>query len=253
MLNLKELIPSYSDNKLLPLIHCTDFFSFREILNSSKLETTLCTVFDKELLYMFYGRPAYRVSSGVNCFTNSAYLPVAFLFEATNLTGIEQIYPFDTGAFNNGIFKSFIHPKSKLQDFELDKNVEQLSSFVEYFYGKNANYYLGRAKEITKHYVNNIELETYYDIIRSTGNSEIDDRKYTIEISLNQAISLEGVVSNVILPISLINEDILSKISISWKANIHNYPDIYGGNIDIQNGALRARVYDILKEGGYFV
>ena len=250
--NTMELCPVSTTNQLMPLMHCTDFFSFRQIIRSGRLDPTPCKVFNKELLYLFYGRPAYKASYGEKkSFTNKAYLPVTFILETEKIHGIEQIYPFDSGAYSHGYFNEYIHPKSRLEDFMINRDTKVLPNLISNFYGNNISYFFGETRPMHKPAIDNVELNTYYDIINSTGNLDIDDRKYTIEVVINKSILLKELLYAIVLPLCIMDEELINKLNI-WSAKIYNYPSFVGGNIDVQNGAMRTRVFDALKEGGYF-
>ena len=70
----------------------------RSILREGELQTEPCAVFDDEpLLYLFYGRPAYRVNSQVLSSAIDAYAPVCFIVRPGSVKAPRRIFPFDRG------------------------------------------------------------------------------------------------------------------------------------------------------------
>ena len=63
---------------VLPLMHSTTCENAENILENNLLSATHCGVFGTDLLYFFYGKPAYRVSSKIS--DHHILLPLAVLF-----------------------------------------------------------------------------------------------------------------------------------------------------------------------------
>src|SRR5437899_2459465 len=70
---------------LLPLVHTTDVYRFRDALEDGWLEPRECPVFDKE--------PLLEAPTALD-----HYLPVCFLFRTSAVHPIKRIFPFDSGA-----------------------------------------------------------------------------------------------------------------------------------------------------------
>lgn len=105
--------------EMLPFFHSCDAFFFRSIIIGKKLTPTKCTVFENEdLLYLFYGRPAYKASNLLSS-RLSSMLPVSFILKSDCVDDIKRIAPFDTGAFHKGLYKDYIHPSMHMQNFFL--------------------------------------------------------------------------------------------------------------------------------------
>ena len=49
--------------RALPLAHNCDSYHFREIAKSQQLRPSFCGHFKEDLIYLFYGRPAYRTNA----------------------------------------------------------------------------------------------------------------------------------------------------------------------------------------------
>ena len=95
----------------LPMTHVTRRVNLQTILEKKCLETEWCGWMEKELVYAFYGRPAYRPkipgqkqqNRNLQTHNDPVLMPVCFLLNMDNVTEppIHQ-HPFDTGAFLGG-------------------------------------------------------------------------------------------------------------------------------------------------------
>ena len=73
-------------SKLMPSTHTCDAFSFRDIMSSASINVSDCKVFKGEnLLYLFYGRPSYKLSNPADTNSYTCNLPICFLIR-TNKT-----------------------------------------------------------------------------------------------------------------------------------------------------------------------
>lgn len=106
----REYVEKYAPYKnILPLVHNTTGLNFRNIIDNDELSTKNCSVFKKDLLYLFYGRPAFKVSQGSPINNDSTVKPVCFLIKADAIKSFECIYPFDSGAYMGGYYKDCIN------------------------------------------------------------------------------------------------------------------------------------------------
>src|ERR1700730_8150266 len=86
--------------ELLPLTHTTDAYAFRNIISTRQLEVSDCIVFREPVLYLFYGRPAYRRSSAGKATSLDAFSLVSFVLRSELLPSPKRLFPFDTGAMH---------------------------------------------------------------------------------------------------------------------------------------------------------
>lgn len=99
---LNELSSPVDLPQLLPPVHSSIVRWFSSIAEKGRLEPRKCSVFNKKLLYLFYGGVFYRPP---NVSTKKAVeLPIAFVFDPRVLSSIFRYYPFDTGAMAGGRF-----------------------------------------------------------------------------------------------------------------------------------------------------
>lgn len=130
----------------LPLVHLSIARWFNSIVGNGKLEPTKCTVFNEDLLYLFYGGVFYRPSSKPT--RNATELPIAFVFDPSLLATVLRLYPLDTGALAAG---KFGHWASVFDDFKnllrVDGggDIEIGSRLVRCLFGSNEEYLRGKA------------------------------------------------------------------------------------------------------------
>jgi hypothetical protein len=272
-------MPSFTDylktfpvQPLLPLAHSTSFLHFRDILSSHVLTPTPCTVFkDEELLYLFYGRPAYRVSRGVLGSPQLRHLPVCFLLQPDAITTPKRVYPFDSGAFMSNLFKNFLTGLD-LDNFALlDDFPKTLQRLISAFYGSNLNYYYGKMDGPASGSPLDIEVNAYLAMLRDTGvafaseSTSSDDRRYTIEIQADSSIQLAAedaadangnmVVRNrvvaVALPLPALGEDeIMEPVTKIWKAEPITYPTYGFAKPEEYHSVIRDKIAEFLIKRG---
>ncbi|TYA74393.1 hypothetical protein [Seonamhaeicola marinus] len=201
--------------KRLPVFHSCDAFSFRSILKDREINTQLCNVYKGEnLVYFFYGKPAYRVNDEYNTRLKSFY-PISLILKENALEDVKRIMPFDSGAFHFGLFKDYLHPKMTLSDFELNGSMDNTRKIVHYFFDTNKNYFLSNPKKDTKVDPLDFEVESYLELINSKQIQKVDDRKSIIEIQNNSSVSLtaDNVLSIIIPDTLLVNPKVESFIN----------------------------------------
>src|ERR1017187_7070133 len=185
----------------LPLTHICEAFDFRNIAVTQQLATSPCNVFAGEhLLYFFYGKPAYRPFRENAATSNLAFMSVCILLKPEALRRPKRVAPFDTGAFQNGLFKDQMHPKMKLDDFLLDPTYDMPARVVGRFYDSNKAYYSESPVQIT---IPPLEFEaaSYYGLISAKATTPTDDRRSTIEVQSDSAIALTtDLVLLIVLP-----------------------------------------------------
>ncbi|MBK7636136.1 MAG: hypothetical protein IPJ13_19065 [Saprospiraceae bacterium] len=179
---------------ILPLLHVSDGYSFRNIIKTQKLQLTPCDVFlNESLLYMFYGKPSYRLNKS-GSYNNPMFFPVCFIVR--NYNGIKpyKIFPFDSGAFTKSdeFRQRYFHPRMELSDFNIPPKNNNVRSLLSIYYGNNENYILGKDSVNEDHLpVLNFEAQCYKSLVKSEDNTNFDDRKSTIEYILNSELKLK--------------------------------------------------------------
>jgi hypothetical protein len=179
----------------MPLIHSTDFAGFREIMRVGKLAPTRCDVFHEDLLYFFYGRPAYRVSAEVVNGLQEAYMPISIIMEPEIAISVSRIFPFDSGAFQSRLFQRFIPKNFSIDSYQLGTRLDLPQQVVSAFFGSNEKYMEGKV-QMTQVPTLELEVSHYYRLISdpsvSFNDNEPfpDDRRYSIEVQSTDEVPL---------------------------------------------------------------
>lgn len=184
----------------LPLAHTTDAWRFRFLLQQPVLRTERCLVYEEDLLYFFYGKPAYRPHYGVDPTTLPAYLPVSFVLAPMIAPQPIRIMPFDSGAMSTGQFGSFFHPGMQRGDFDLGSRLENADRLIGFFFGTAQAYYVGTAKKGAIIPPLQFEAIHYFSLITYDAISTFDERRSAIEVQFNTSIDL---VSQRVLAVAL--------------------------------------------------
>lgn len=178
--------------KTLALTHLTEFYNVRAIIANQKLTATHCKVFNENLLYFFYGRPAYRIGKEKTNTCQKAFHPICFVFDFDKIKKIERVFPFDSGGFN--FYKKFLHPKSKLEDYQLENELVNINDLINFFYSSEMSYFDDNPKAInTKPFEWAFEVESYYGMISNKAITTDDERNSTIEIQTREEMALRDL------------------------------------------------------------
>jgi hypothetical protein len=82
----------------LPLVHSTNAYCFADVVSDDFIRPEFCDHFQQNIVYLFYGRPAYRSENAE--FTDLSFSwPIVFVFDPEKIKDIKAVFPFDTGAF----------------------------------------------------------------------------------------------------------------------------------------------------------
>ncbi len=230
---------------LLPFFHSCDAFNLRSILEKKELLVTRCKVFkDEELLYLFYGKPAYK-SHHTESTKLNAFLPVCFILDIDHIFDIKRIIPFDSGAFKKGLYDNFMHPGMTLELFYMRPEKRSIGKTINYFYESNKNYFMYQPKEQVPHDPLDFEIESYLSLIKGEAQSKADDRKACIEIQLGANINLNsGVLKAVILPKSFMLSPLVTEVlSNTLKAELITY-ESYG----VGSNLYYAKILDLTRD-----
>jgi hypothetical protein len=271
MTSFTEFLRTFPLQPLMPLAHGTSFQHFRDIVRTHELTPTPCSVFKGEdLLYLFYGRPAYRVSTGVTGAVQPRHLPVCFVLQPDAITTPKRVYPFDSGAFMGDMFKSFVAGLA-LNKFELEDFPETTQKLISAFYGNNLNYYRGDMVSPASAPLTNFEVNAYLDLLKDTAAAyrndpaSSDDRRYTIEIQSESTVKLEAeditdasgklVVRNRVLAVALPqaalgDKDIRDAVTLTWKAEPITYQTYRFVKPEDYHLVIREKVADFLARKG---
>ena len=198
---------SQSKNQSLPLTHLTDAYEFREIVADREIKPQYCTVFDSDLSYYFYGRPAYRKNGDVQANNITAYAPIVLVLKPELISEGSVVFPFDSGGFKADKYADFTHHKMRVEDFGLSSSFESVGQLVAFYYGTNEKYYDQIPRGNISIPAGEFEAQAFKDVICSPGkNARGDDRSSTIEIILDKAIKIDNNILALVVPASLLSD-----------------------------------------------
>jgi hypothetical protein len=236
---------------LLPLAHNCTGQSFKSILSTNKLEAQPCTVYTGEdLVYFFYGRPAYRVEPNRKANSHYDCFPVAIVVQPDVIATAKRVAPFDTGAFHKSMFSDFIQTTMKCDDFLVTPTIDSAAKIISAFYGNNKAYLLDKKLSVPASSSPG-EAHCYYSMGANTDETEYDERRNSIEIQTDNAVNLvPGAVKLVVLPGSWLDDKVIAeKLVKGWKAQVQTYFTLHSRPIEYI-GAIREHVYSFYKNEG---
>ena len=236
--------------------HSTCFENFCDIfsLSTPKLTPKYCTRFKEDLIYLFYGVPSYRVADYKKVVTNDELLPVCFVLDLSGFTQIDKIYPFDSGAFIEKRYNTYISDTREIGDFCLGTDPDIPKSVVEIFFGSNKNYYIGNYIHGLDIGIREFYVKNYYELISATGKSKsgLDKRKMSIEIQTKKKIVLDkNTVRAVALPLNAMDDPEIKKaINKTWNTVPLTYHTHHLGAPGNYNDVIWEKVFIFLEEEG---
>ena len=220
-----------SDLHELPLVHTTKTEYIHNIISACSLSPSPCPVFKEPLLYLFYGRPAYRIAKPDKPTTDVIYCPICLVFKPySDLKGlIARIFPFDSGAGTSGRFNSHIR-KDELDRYQLTPLIESAKQVVSLFFGENRKYYFGKARAGLSFAPEDATAAKYYTLVSELGTHDYDDRRSAIEIQARTSFVLRDALLAVVLPECLLDLPVIRDTIIrDWRALPLTYGSQFGG------------------------
>jgi hypothetical protein len=216
---LQQLVQSVvAVDDLLPYTHVTDGYAFRGITKSDTLSPEKGSFFNNEsLLYLFYGRPAYRKNSNEPSVSITSFAPICFLIRPDADLSPLRIFPFDSGAFLNGVFRDALHPSMRIEQFALEIDLTIVPKLIKYFFGSNRSYYDGvPIPQSLGGGALDFESESYQVLIQDRTANNRDERSSAVEIQVAHPVPLRGNLQAVVLPSRFAEDpDIKAKL-LEW-------------------------------------
>lgn len=229
----------------MPATHKKSCFRAEEIIKNLSISPHRCEYFKEDLVYYFYGRPAYNISSDVGARGDCMYFPVCFLIDISKID-IFKVFPFDSGAYK--MFSKYFYHSQTVDEFQIKPaTIDEIKHIVMKYWGNNDNYYRGKYNDHL-----NIDAETYIvqgyiNLITEKGEVPFDERRSTIEIISNKALTLNAdSLIAVFAPDDFIrrNQKLFSKLPSNLEIIVYY---TFGGAPSSYNGVIREKVYEYLK------
>ncbi|AUR01317.1 hypothetical protein [Phaeobacter inhibens] len=263
-MNRKKFQQFVEDKKtmpgMLPLVHTTPCDTFLDVIDAGELTPSYCEHFKRDLLYLFFGRPAYRVQESATHNLTFNW-PFVFLIDPNKLTDIHRIYPFDTGAFFLGIYSRFFSKRAKEADFRLPGDLAYAEKVASIFYGGPKGYFNARSGICPNIGLTDFEAQGIHELSKlppfaSFGSNEIkrDERSTAIEIQIANSLDLRDVVVKILVPEPFITDEVflsaVKKHDLQDRVGDFNIVGFHEGNSWI--GQIYQATSDAFKELGYF-
>ena len=249
----------------LPMTYVTRGRDLQPILLKKQLETRWCEWMEQELVYTFYGRPAYRPTipkqgdknSRLQAHNDTALMPVCFLLNMDKVAKPTRQHPFDTGVFLGGLLgedfsliagMSEAELKARLPDFLLTNTPENPRRFVKAFFATNIEYFRGRPRKDNTIPFNGDDARYFYEMASKKGRSNVDDRKSTLEYQFDKPIPLTSqTVMAVFLPEARRDDQHIMDLVTGLGLTTLCYDDHKASHSE-HMGALRAQVRQFLED-----
>lgn len=238
------------DQPILPLMHSTTCEKTENILENNLLSVTPCEVFGQNLLYFFYGKPAYRVSSKISDSSTSYTLaPCCFIINPGKIKP-EHIYPFDTGAFAADRYDEITKMRTEMGEYELSDHIDDIPQFVCMFYANNQNYLEGTVS-VANGVETTIAVRALTDLLGSSGFLKYDDRARTIEISTAENVELSDVIEAIVIPVPFKRNDAFTEFIKKYPGvKVLTYMPHYPNPVANYNEAVFQIVFSYLASRG---
>ena len=179
------------------LVHVTSVGAARAIVRAEQIETRYCRLFDRDLVYFFALRPAYKLKGSEKKQSIIDFFPSVMLVSTEGMGAPFHVYPFDTGGALEGAFDDGASEHVHLEDYELESSLQAASDHVYWAFEKRANYYDGRLRPGFAEQFPSWEVGplTFAKIagLASVGSNRPDRRASAIEVAFDAHIRLDQV------------------------------------------------------------
>jgi hypothetical protein len=236
----------------LPMVHTTEYSRLPSIQTSNTLQANPCKIFKEPLLYFFYGRPAYRDASQIIPTRDVGFYPICFVFRPGTISKkAKRIYPFDTGAFQAGLYQPAIKPTAALADYVVLAVIESARKVVSCFFETEEQYLSNKPKNGLLFSAAESDAQSYYDLINGGGDRTCDDRYSAVEIQIAECIDIRQGIMAIVLPTCFLDDDNLAKtIANVWRAE----PLTYNADIGMRpiefHGTIRQKIREFYGRSG---
>ena len=187
----------------LPATHITRTIDFEKAILAGELTPRWCETIKKEVVFLFYGRAAYRVNED-GAIRSEALCPVCLVLDPSIIKQLSHLYPFDTGAFARRLYTRALGPGIPFEDFELTHNPRLADKLINGVWQSFEGYLDGDNRTVPSVEkladVTEMAPRMYLELLKNRMRNEPDDRVGSIEIGVDSSINLKEVLMAVILP-----------------------------------------------------
>ena len=203
---------------LLPAVHTTWGAKVITILATNRLMLKPCDNYKMDLVYLFYGKPVYKLVRDGNPTTIvRSDAAVCFVLNTDKLPKAHRIFALDTGAWFKNRYNEFLGGQLSINDFEMETDCNSAAKLVTAFFGQNQEYVLGRSKsEITIRGLD-VVSDTYKAIASAAASGNFDERACTCELQYAVELELdEASVRTVIMPDIFSGDELVQNTLDEW-------------------------------------
>jgi hypothetical protein len=238
----------------LPLVHTTEAYFLKKIINSRKVLARPCSVFGGERLsYFFVGRAAYKkdMSDSTLYWEMPACVVLDFSVESAR-----RIFPFDTGAFANRRYPNFVSMMN-LSDYNTANDRASPHKLIGTFFVNSRRYYTLKPRAETE-FNDMFDVDTLDEEVKALyelsarPSSSYDDRRFAIELQFPGDVTLDpGKVLAVIVPETYLESRQYISTIESIGAKIISYP-IYPTNSMYYYGVIYEKLDHFYRSEGLY-
>lgn len=237
--------------KPLSLVHCTTVDRGVQVLAAGELRPTHCPVYDDDLLYLFYGRPAYKPAENVGASFMVELAPICLVLSPSLLGAAVRSLPFDSGGFDR--YRNQIGPGLTRQDFEMPGDHTLPRRLVGAFYGTNRDYYHHTALVQPEPPLSRRAARALSRLITDKSIRNDDDRCGTIEVQFFDRIRLADALQAIVAPAQMFTDpEVISALEACPNAVPMPYKTYGRFNPLSFAGSIYERVELVLESHGAF-
>ena len=213
--------------KALHLTHCAGMNAAISIVERMAIERNHCSVYGEDLLYLFYGRPAYKPVEVEEAGDMPELLPVCFVLDPSLLASAVRVVPFDSGGFAR--YRRHLGPQQRREHFEItreDAAAKAPARVVSAFYRTNRRYFDQRPhRGVDEFPASRPAARAYARLIADRSLDDDDDRRGTIEVQLDRDVPLAEALRAIVAPPLMFEDPVVAAaLEACPKVALVSYP-----------------------------
>jgi hypothetical protein len=186
-----------------------------------------CKIYPGEkLLYLFYGKPAYRPANDGKTSLEMWRALITFVINPEAVKDIHRIFPFDSGAFVNGLYDLYLGEGFAVSEFELPNRISIAQHIVGGFFGNNTDYWEGNLQEKCLTDIDPLDFhsQVYTAMNHAANSTEFDCRAGVIEVQSQTSLPLNSdTLEAIIVPDQLLAHKDIRSLASECGAEIIGY------------------------------
>ena len=241
-------VPTPTASLDLKLMHTANGEDFVDILLDKQIKVSKCGVFvGEDLAYFFLGRPAYKTK--VVHDPSYYQLPAVFIFDNLDDYTPTRIFPFDSGAFQDGRFKEIIG-KVDISSFNCGDVPNIIPTLIKTFFSDRDRYV--RAQPVSVEDIARLvgtDLRHFQPLALAklynhNPNYELDDRLRLVEYQYSEDIKLRSPnLKGVICSKEWLRDPILEAALADLGCRVASYP-----LFPLNSASYYAKIYELAGE-----